>query len=73
MAAREGGGTKGLARGSGLTKPEDSDLDSPLSPRWRPFAPVKEWIMLENNTKTEPEVSNLDSPLSPRYRGLLHL
>ena len=41
LAAREGGGTKGLARGSGLTEPEESDLDSPLSPRWRPFAPVE--------------------------------
>jgi len=57
-----------LARGSGLTEPEDSDLDSPLSPRWRLFAPVKGHVMLENSTKSEPEDSDLDSPLSPRWR-----
>ncbi len=52
LAAREGGGTKGLARGSGLTEPADSDLDSPLSPRWRPFAPVEEHVTIEKKTKT---------------------
>lgn len=40
LAAKAAGGTKGLARGSGLAEPDDSDLDKPLSLCWRPFGPA---------------------------------